>query len=212
MTIIGGENASEIPDVPYFAQWESADLVPLILSGQIRASDDPLWAQSGATSPDEYEFWSWKACGVACLRMILKWWTGETPAAMALVRECRAAGAYVVSGEKVQGLIYAPFCGYVRDRWNLGARVVTEIELSEVSSLLGPEQFAILSVHPSIRDPTHRPPGRGGHLILAVGSDKERLIVHNPSGLPSRSQRFVGHDLDTMSRFFAGRGIIITHT
>jgi hypothetical protein len=209
LTILDGSSALDVPDVPYFAQWESADLVPSILAGEVHAREDPLWARSGAASPEEYEFWSWKACGVACLRMMLKWWTEDTPAALPLVRECCDAGAYVVSSESVKGLIYAPFCGYLRDRWNLDARIVTGIALPEVSGLISAGQFAILSVHPSVRDAVQQPPERGGHLVLAVGGGPNRLILHNPSGLPNRSQQFASYDFDTLSRYFAGRGMII---
>jgi len=211
LTILGGSDAWKIPDVPYFAQWESAELVPSIISGAMRASQDPLWARSGADSPAEYEFWSWRACGVACLRMLLKWWKGETPAALPLVRECRDAGAYVANGNEVRGLIYAPFCRYLGDRWNLDARVVTGVELPELAGLLSEQRLAILSVHPSIREVTQPPPERGGHLVLAVAGSRDELILHNPSGLPGRSQRFAAYSLGTLSRYFAGRGMIISH-
>ncbi|WP_329254622.1 C39 family peptidase [Streptomyces canus] len=196
-------------DVPYFSQWESPDLVPALLSGELRAEQDPLWARSGARSPEEYAFWSWRACGVACLRMLLTWWTGSAPAALPLVRECREVGAYVVTGERVQGLIYSPFCGYLEERWGLDARVVTDTDTADVASLVTKNRLAVVSVHPSIRQPTSVPPERGGHLVLVVGTEHNSIVIHNPSGLPGSSQQFARLDFATFDRYFARRGVII---
>ena len=56
---------------PFFGQWESADLIAEILSGTIKAAEDPLWPRSGAGSAAEDEAWADHLCGVACLRMAL---------------------------------------------------------------------------------------------------------------------------------------------
>ena len=53
--------------VPYFSQWESPEFVGRFLDGSLRAAADPRWASSGALTPGEYEFWSHKVCGLACL-------------------------------------------------------------------------------------------------------------------------------------------------
>jgi len=59
--------------VPYFSQWESPELAAEFIDGSRRAADDPRWADSGASTPEEYEFWSHKVCGLACLKMIMAW-------------------------------------------------------------------------------------------------------------------------------------------
>jgi len=38
--------------VPYYSQWESADLVPEFVTGARESADDPLWQKSGAASPE----------------------------------------------------------------------------------------------------------------------------------------------------------------
>jgi Peptidase_C39 like family len=207
-----GSGASNVADVPYFSQWESADLVPAFLSGELPARADPLWAQSEAESPAEYEFWSWRACGVACLRMMLSWWNGDAPASLPLVRECVDSGSYVVKGDDVKGLIYAPFSEYVHERWGLDASVHPELGLRSVAQLVNAETLAIISVHPSVRDPRQSPPRAGGHLVLVVGSGPEGLVLHNPSGLPNASQRFVHVPLERLTPFYAGRGIVVRHS
>ncbi|NUK27782.1 hypothetical protein HRW08_35180, partial [Streptomyces lunaelactis] len=60
--------------VPYYSQWESADLVPEFITGARSAADDPLWQKSGADSREEYAFWAPRMCGMACLRMALDHW------------------------------------------------------------------------------------------------------------------------------------------
>lgn len=107
--------------VPYRAQWESPDLVADILSGALRASDDPLWARSEADSVDEYEFWSWRACGMACLKMALAYWGHEEPPLVQLAEEASAHGAYLRHETGVNGMIYAPFASYVEQRFGLTA-------------------------------------------------------------------------------------------
>lgn len=106
-----------VHEVPYHAQWESAELVRAIIDGQVDAAEDPRWGQSGAGTPEEYAWWSWRLCGVACLRMALDHWWGLAPPALTLAGECVAAGAYVRDGESLRGLIHTPFAAYVRQRW-----------------------------------------------------------------------------------------------
>jgi hypothetical protein len=57
--------------VPYFSQWESAELAARFVDGSLPLAEDPRWAASGARPPAEYEYWAGKVCGLACLKMIL---------------------------------------------------------------------------------------------------------------------------------------------
>ncbi|MET7761527.1 C39 family peptidase [Streptomyces sp. NPDC005355] len=195
--------------VPYYAQWESPALVPDIIAGTVSAADDPLWQKSGAASPAEYAFWSWRLCGMACLRMALDHWRGTAPPAVSLAEECVDAGAYVRHADRVDGLIYAPFADYARRRWNLFAESRPTLPAEELPRQLAADRLAMLSVHPSIRDLGPRPPRRGGHLVLAVGATPGHLIIHNPSGFPHHSQRFARVPWAELDRFFAGRGVLL---
>jgi peptidase C39-like protein len=207
--LIMERSAPVLNQVPYFSQWESPQLVPLILSGNMRASDDPLWPQSGATSPEEYEFWSWRVCGMACLRMALAYWRKITPATIFLAKECVSAGAYILRGDSVDGLIYAPFCTYVSSRWSLQSESYSKLPAKQISGYLQTGRLIILSVHPSIRNPAATPPRQGGHLVLAVGATRNHLLIHNPSGLPDDSQQFAAISWLDFNRFYAKRGIVL---
>ncbi|MGI9004497.1 MAG: C39 family peptidase [Pseudonocardia sp.] len=195
--------------VPYFSQWESPQLVPLILGGAMSAADDPLWSLSGASTPAAYEFWSWRICGMACLRMALSYWRGVEPPTVTLAQECLDAGAYVRRPDRVDGLIYAPFCSYVRSRWSLEVGSCPELPTDQLASHLSAGRLIMLSVHARVRNPQTEPPRRGGHLVLAVGATTEHLFVHNPSGLPGDSQEFAAIPWPRLERFSARRGVVL---
>lgn len=203
------DSAEIIHAVPYHAQWESPDLIPEIIAGTRRAADDPLWRQSGADSPQEYEFWSWRLCGMACLRMALDHWKGTAPSAVSLAAECTGVGAYVRHHDRVDGLIYAPFADYVQQRWQLLAESRPYLPAGEIPEQIAAGRLVMLSVHSSIRVLDPDPPRRGGHLVLAVGFASDHLVIHNPSGLPGRSQRFARVPWTDLDRFYARRGVLL---
>lgn len=195
--------------VPYHAQWESPELVSAIVLGDLDAADDPNWARSGASSPEDYRFWSWRACGMACLRMALEYWQGITPPIVALGHEYLEAGAYVRREGGLHGLVYEPFARHTRERFGLHAESRPSLELLEVAGHLGPGGLAMLSVHPGIRRGEVEPPVRGGHLVLAVGADPEALTIHNPSGWYGESQQFARVPWAVVRRYYAGRGVLL---
>lgn len=196
--------------VPYYAQWESPELVPDILDGTLRAGDDPLWERSGAADEEDYEYWSWRLCGIACLRMALDHWWGVAPAAIRLAEECQEAGAYIRHPDgRLDGLIHTPFAGYVRRRWGLTAHAVSPLPTDQLYGELAAGRLPMISVHPSIRTLAPDPPRLGGHLVLAVGADEDNLYIHNPSGFPDGSQRHAKVPWTDLDRFYAGRGIVL---
>lgn len=194
--------------VPYYSQWESAGLVPEFVAGG-DAARDPLWAGSGAESPEEYAFWAPRMCGVACLRMVLGRLGLPVPPSVELVKELCGAGAYVRDGDAVQGLIYQPFAEYVNARWGLDARSAPRLDHGTVRDVLAGGGLAMLSVHWSIRTLTPAVEARGGHLVLAVGATEDGVLVHNPSGFPDGSQQYAPVPWADLDRFYAGRGILL---
>ncbi|MFH9649060.1 C39 family peptidase [Streptomyces albidoflavus] len=195
--------------VPYYSQWESASLVPDFISGRTPATEDPLWQKSGADSPEEYGYWAPRMCGVACLRMALDHWGHQVPPSIPLVRDLCEAGAYVREGDSVKGLIYRPFTEYVQARWGLTAEVRPNLPPAELPEILHGGRLALLSVHKTIRTPHVEPPSRGGHLVLAVGANKEAVLVNNPSGLPGSSQTAAAVPWARLDAFYAHRGVIL---
>ncbi|UZF48483.1 C39 family peptidase [Rhodococcus rhodochrous] len=204
------------PQVPYYAQWESPELVGDLLTGRTRAENDPYWARSGAKDPTEYAFWSWKTCGVACLRMALASMEINPPTVMSLVEDLVDVGAYRLDGVRVHGLVYAPFVEYVNAQdWSLTATVAAPLEIGDLRLHLEGDGLALISVHPTIRDltPQSEPPPlqrEGGHLVLAIASTDQHIVFHNPSGWPGRSQVEVAVQWTSLEPCFARRGILLT--
>lgn len=197
-------------NVPYSAQWESPELIADIIAGNVNASDDPLWSRSGARDRREYEFWSRRACGMACLKMALRYWTGRDHPLVTLAREAMEHGAYIRREHAVEGLIYRPFIGYVRDRFGLRGTSRPELSTDEIAAFVEAGSLVMASVHPHIRWPDSVPPGTGGHLVLVVGHAGDEIVMHNPSGDRAHNQAFARVRRTDFTRFFAGRGIVLS--
>jgi hypothetical protein len=195
---------------PYFAQWESPELVRAILRGQILAREDPAWASSGAESPDEYEWWGRRVCGMACLRSIVAAHGRTVPPTITLAKEVLAAGGYRRRDDGgLDGLIYAPFVGYLADRWSIVAQVAAPLDLEDLVAHVDGGAVVIASVSRHIRDPATTPRHRGGHLVLVFDHTGGDLIFHNPSGDTPQTQAGARLNTAAFARYFAGRGVIV---
>jgi hypothetical protein len=197
-------------DVPYFSQWESPELVGPIIRGELAAEDDPRWAESGAATRADYAFWSWRACGMACLRTVLASWRSVSATTVGLGEEVLEAGGYRRRPDGLDGLIYAPFTDYVRTRWGIVARAEPRLEIPALQELVRAGHWAMVSVNPRIRRPADTPPSTGGHLVLVHGAPDDEFVFHNPSGDTPASQRSAVVRVEDFKRFYAGRGIVLT--
>ena len=181
----------------------------LCSDGSRRPAEDPRWAASGAQTAAEYEYWSAKTCGLACLKMILAGRGLPVPATMDLVREAVRWRAYVPDGDRVAGLIYQPFAAWVAEDYRIAAEVAPALSLDRLAGLASPPTPVIASVHKWVRWPDRTPPSRGGHLVLVTGAADGLLRLHNPSGIAGVSQRDTLIKAADFGRFFAQRGLII---
>jgi hypothetical protein len=126
-----------------------------------------------------------------------------------LAREALDAGAYVRDGDEVKGLIYAPFATWAARRFGLHAQSRPDLPAGDIHAEVAAGRVVLLSVHKSIRTLDPGPPARGGHLVLAIGAGPDTVVIHNPSGLPGRSQQFHHVPLADLDRFYAGRGVVL---
>ncbi len=203
------EDAAAVGDVPYFSQWESAELAARFIADSRALDDDPRWAASGARDVAEYAAWANHVCGMACLKMILAARSAQIWPILDLARQATNYGAYVVEGETIRGMIYAPFVSYLRAAHGIGAEIVTAITAQDLPPLMTRASLFIASVHPWIRTPDMPPPRKGGHLVLVTAAQDDRITFHNPSGDSPETCADVSLPLPLFDRFFAGRGVAI---
>lgn len=180
----------------------------------MRGADDPRWAESGARTPQEYEFWAGKTCGMACFKMVLARRGRPVPPTMRLVERALEHGAYIPRGERVDGLIYGPFARMAGEEFGVTVDVARELSATEVAATATPDTPVIVSVHRWIRWPHRNPPERGGHLVLVTGAHVSgagdgAVRLHNPSGFAGASQRDAIVSMADFGKFFAGRGMLV---
>ena len=198
-------------NMPYYAQWESKDMIGKILSKKVSPAEDSLWKKSGARTQREYVIWSWNGCGMACLKMVLKHIKDLEVPLVVLGRVCMSYGGYKVSKKGLDGLFYKPFVEFVKKEYGLDAKVESPLLIDDILQALSEKNYVIASVNPEIRNPDAYPKKKGGHLILIVGYDyfKKLLYIHNPSGDNNKNQAFAEISFGNFKKFFAERGIVI---
>jgi hypothetical protein len=196
-------------EVLYVCQWATPELAADLIAGRATLAEDANWALSGAANRAEYVEWANHVCGMACLKMVLTHRDGTAPQLLELARRSLPYGAYVRDGERIKGLIYAPFVVFVREQFTLTAEVQVDLDEHQLPLLLEQHRYFIASVHPGIRQPALQPPARGGHLVLVFAADRYSVTFHNPSGDSLANRQKVTMSLADFGRFFAGRGIAI---
>ncbi|WP_211769512.1 C39 family peptidase [Kutzneria sp. CA-103260] len=188
-------------------QYQSPDLIDAIAYDGADPATDPLWHLSGAASRAEYGRWCRHCCGMACLQMVLEHRDGQAPTLFALLRGCTAAGGYVEQPDGgIAGLLYRPFVDYVRATYGIFAQVCPDLTMDGIRDELNQGRLVMASVHKEIRRPDREAPGRGGHLVLVTGHDRELIHFRNPSG-HSDAARYGVLAAQTFATFFAGRGV-----
>lgn len=199
-------------DLPYYSQWISRDMVHQIVNGHIEAKEDPLWEQSGAQDPDEYEFWSRNICGIACLKMILESLNISSEKLITMAKECERYGGFVINEETIDGLYYKPFLEYINQKYKLQGIIYAPLSIEDIICETGKGNYIIASVQYSIRFPDDAYSGnKGGHLVLISGFDlgNDKLYIHNPSGVCKKTQEYAPINIQAFTKYFANRGMVI---
>ena len=188
-------------------QYASPHLIEGIAYGGADPVDDPRWPESGARSRSEYGFWAGRACGMACLQMVLHHRDGVAPPLVTLARAALEHGAYVPRADGgLHGLVYDPFLACVRAEHGLDGEVHRELSLSGLCRQLEAGRMVMVSVHPEVRRPERPAPGLGGHLVLAIGCDADGVHLRNPSG-HTEAARAAYLPWAGLEPFYAGRGV-----
>lgn len=203
-------------DIPYFAQWESPELVEGIINGDIsEAIKDPKWKNSGAVNKQEYLLWSWNMCGIACLKMILSYKKLPSPPLILLGKLALKEGCYKINPASkypttyLDGLYHYPFVKFLKKEFNLSAKVSQALVIPEIIVEMDRGHLAIVSVSPQIRS-GKATINKGGHLVVITGYNLKRKCfwINNPSGFYGQSQENFKVTFKDFSKYFSNRGII----
>lgn len=117
-----------------------------------KIGDKKAASKFGAKDIEEFSFWAWRSCGIACLQMILK----NEKKTMNLVNEGLRENGYVFKkdiGWKHQALVN------ILKKYNFCAKIARVITPFDIALNIQKNRYVILSV----RSKT------GGHMILVFG-------------------------------------------
>jgi hypothetical protein len=202
--------------VPYYAQIASPWLADSFFEKGLNPILDPHWGESGAHSPEEYLYWTNRACGAACVKMAVEALGGERQPLIEWARRGVRLGGYLSEkrsdgSQAERGWLHTALAELVR-RAGFFAEA-RPLALKEFLAILAGGGMIIASVSHEIG--THRTiTQRGGHLVLVFGAwveDHEMavLVLHNPSGRTPALQAAAQIPAERFAAAYTGRGITI---
>jgi hypothetical protein len=195
--------------IPWITQYATPSLIEAIAYRGRPAADDPGWPDSGAPDQQTYGRWCRHLCGMACLRMALMARDGHAPSLFTLLNGCLDYGGYVEEPDgRITGLLYRPFAGFIRDRYQLPAEIITSLSPDRMTAELDQGRLVMASVHKEIRRPDRDPPATGGHLVLVTSHVDGQVTFHNPSG-HTRQAGIATLPITVFDRFAAHRGLAL---
>lgn len=202
-----------IKNVPYQCQFASPALAKDILEKRIQASEDPQWKVFGYKTPKESEYWAWRQCGICCIKMALEHY-GKHPGTVAnLTKQGVELGGYNIKAD--QGWYYKPLAALLR-LYGLRANVAPYLSAEQLAHNVSNGKLAIISVNPEIirGDKKITNFSKSGHLVLVVGVKIERhkivgVQISNPSGNSKETQSYGLIPIETFTKAYGKRGIVI---
>jgi len=202
--------------VPYYSQIASPDLAEKIFVQGMNPIFDPRWPETGATTPEEYAFWVERACGVACLKMVVEALDGPKHSLIEWARMVSSRGGYITQQNAD---------GTTRE---IGWSHRSLAEVAQESGLLSSwkpatpqglledllkNRLVIASVSYEAGDDTLPITKKGGHLMVVLGADFNKtgpiaFYVNNPSGRRKNLQVEARLPIERFASAFSERIII----
>lgn len=201
-------------NIPYQCQFATPGLAADILEGRIGAADDPGWKSFGFGDPKEYAYWSFRVCGIACLKMILDFYRlGRGRTVAELTFDGVRRGGYVTAGDK--GWFFRPLLEQMKAD-GLDGFTSSFFGIGSICDLIAGKKFFIASVNPALvrfdRESADAKPG--GHLVLVVGfrvknKKIEGIFINNPSGKLAETRERAFVPIKIFKKAYSNRGIAV---
>ncbi len=202
-----------IKNVTYACQFASPELVSDILEKKVDAANDPNWRLFGYKTKEEASYWSWRQCGICCVKMIVEYF-GYHQNIADLTQKGVELGGYDVN--KDIGWYYKPLVALLKS-FNLRASVIPYLSTTELTGYTLENKLVIASVNPEIirGDKKITSSVKSGHLVLVVGVDIKRskvagFYIHNPSGKSSDMRSYAYIPIKTFVQSYGNRGIVVS--
>jgi hypothetical protein len=200
---------------PQITQWASSNLVSDILDRKVKAANDPNWREFGFQTKKDYEFWTWRLCGLMCVKAVLN---AYNLAPNVTVAELTNQGVDL-DGYDAKNDIGWYSAGLLRLAKSYGptGKLYRQISDEEIAAQILGDRFFIASVNPEvIRSDIELPnaKGKNGHLVLVWGVKIKNgkvagFYIHNPSGRKPNTQKKAFIPLKQFHNAFSRRGFTI---
>ena len=203
--------------IPYYAQVASPELAYAIFEEGLDPRSDPLWQQWVCASADEYAYWVDRACGIACVKMVVEGLGGPQRPMMEWIQDALGRNGYLVTadanGNPVErGWLHRVLAELISACGILAfARPASE---DEIAGFLERGQIVIASVSYELGKDvpiTHQ----GGHLVVVAGADVtgegevDCFYINNPSGRLAKHQTNARIDAGRFVQAYSGRVILV---
>lgn len=199
-------------NVPYCCQFASPELAKDILEGKIDSINDPNLSSFGFDSKKEAAYWSWRICGICCLKMVLNYY-GQDVSVSELTKKGISLGGYDVESDK--GWYHAPLRNLARS-YGLKSSNYGYLNPVSIADKIKNNRFVIASVNPEIirGDNEISSFEKVGHFVLITGFKlkSHKIIgfyIHNPSGDTTESRQDAFIEIDRFLASYGMRGIVL---
>lgn len=204
-------------DVPYFAQVASPELAEAIFDQGLDARLDPRWRESGAGTPEEYAYWSGRACGPACVKMCVEALGGEWRSLIDWAKAGLSLGGYLVEKDERGSLVEVGWRHRTLANLIGAAGFPAEpqpLALDEFPRHINEGCLLIASVSYEVGLPDRPVTHRGGHLVVVVGvsllgDTLKDILIHNPSGRVDKLRANACIPAGRFKAGYSGRGIVV---
>ncbi|MDD5370878.1 MAG: C39 family peptidase [Anaerolineaceae bacterium] len=203
-------------DVPFFAQIASPEWISPIFDAGCDPTWDPAWNTFGTEDAALYRYWAPRACGIACVKMVVEALGGPLRSMMNWVELGLEREGYLLRREPdgslhESGWKHSALADLLTSA-GFPARSV-QTNPTQMVGVLRQEKPIIVSISYELgtdRPVTHN----NGHMGVVTGCDlienqPVAVYLHNPSGRTTAMRIHARIPIDQFSQGFSGRAIFL---